>query len=96
MPRQPRVILSDHAVLRYLERILEIDLVPLRERLARDILRVASSGARTFTMDGVTFVFEQTPAGDLCVVTVLTDKMRRATHHRRASRDKTVAKPRQP
>lgn len=88
-----RIIVSDHAVLRYLERIVGLDLEQIRAKLASEIAAAAATGARTVTSAGTTFVFEKTQSGDICVVTVLTQKMRRATHHRRAHRARTVAKP---
>jgi hypothetical protein len=88
-----RIIVSDHAVLRYLERIIGLDLDQIRAKLASEIAAAAATGARTVTTQGTTYVFEKTPNGDICVVTVLTEKMRRATHHRRAHRGKPVTKP---
>ncbi len=94
-----KIIISDHALVRYIERILEVDVEQIRERLAKEIAQVASSGARTFSSGGATYVFERTPSGDLCVVTVITEKMRRNTHHRRAmakAKAKAVARARKP
>jgi hypothetical protein len=79
----PRVHLSDHAVLRYLERILEVDVEGIKAKLAGEIAAAAVAGARKYTIGGATFVFDRQPSGDLCVVTVLTEKMRRGNRSSR-------------
>lgn len=87
MAMPPKVIVSEHAILRYVERILGLDLVQLKAKLERQVRAAAQAGASSFTEDGATFVFETTPAGEICLVTVLTDKMRRGgTHGRQAKR----------
>lgn len=92
MPKR-QVIVSDHAVLRYLERILEVDIEQLRARLGEEIRAAAAVGAKSYTHGGATFILEKTPSGDLCVVTVITEKMRHGTHHRAAySRKRGVAR----
>lgn len=54
----------------------------LRDRLRADVAEVAQSGATSLTKNGTTFIFERRPDGDICVVTVMTDKMRMGTHPR--------------
>ena len=71
-----RVNISDHAVLRYLERILEVDVEAIRDRLAAEIRSAAQTGARRVTLSGATFVFDWAPSGGITVVTVITNKMR--------------------
>jgi hypothetical protein len=90
---QKPIIISDHAILRYMERILGFDMEVLRQKLTKEVGRVAGTGAKTFTSGGVTYVLETLPSGGLCVVTVLTEKMRSGTHHRQqfARRRKAVA-----
>lgn len=82
MAMPPKVIVSEHAILRYVERILGLDLVQLKAKLERQVRAAAQAGASSFTEDGATFVFETTPTGEICLVTVLTDKMRKGTHPR--------------
>jgi len=80
------VTITEHALLRYLERILELDLDAMRKRLEQDIRAAAHAGAKTITIDGATFVLQPTPVGGICVVTVLTQKMRRDSHRRNERR----------
>lgn len=90
MAKQPKVIVSEHAILRYVERILGLDLVQLKSKLERQVAEAARIGATSFTDNGATFIFEKTPDGSICVVTVLTDKMRRGgTHGRTAHKRQT-------
>lgn len=87
MKRQ--VHISDHALLRYLERILEIDIDAIRARLSHEIKTAAMLGAKKYTSAGATFVLEKTQAGDITVVTVMTEKMRSSSHgQRKATRTK--------
>lgn len=85
---KPSVIITDHAVLRYLERIMELDLDQLREKLARDMAPAAAMGAKSYTdPNGATFVFERNKLnGCVYVATVITDKMRRNGTHKRRER----------
>ncbi len=73
----PRVIVSDHALLRYFERVLEVDMDQVRAKLAAEIAAAAAAGATKYTKGGTVFVMDRTPSGDICIVTVLTEKMRR-------------------
>lgn len=91
------IIISDHAILRYMERILIFDMEALRQKLTKEVARAAGTGAKTYTAAGVTYVLEALPNGDVCVVTVLTEKMRSGTHHRRQfAALKAVAKAKKP
>jgi hypothetical protein len=81
------VTITEHALLRYLERIWEIDLDALRTRLATDIQAAAALGAKSYTTNGATFIFERNHiTGGIVVATVVTDKMHRRTNSRRAFR----------
>lgn len=82
MAKKPKIIVSDHAVLRYLERIAGLDLDQLKAKLVDQVSGAALAGAKSFTSGKATFLFDKTPAGDICMVTVLTDKMRKGTHPR--------------
>lgn len=72
-----QIHISDHAVLRYLERILEIDIEQFRQSMAREISQAVGAGAKKLVRGDAVFVLETTPRGDASVVTVLTNKMRR-------------------
>lgn len=79
---KPTVIVSDHALLRYLERIIGLDVEQYRARLAADLEGAAALGARSLTIDGATFILAETPNGAIVIPTVLTDKMRRSARNR--------------
>lgn len=67
---EPRV--SDHALLRYIERVLEINVEGLRSEILSDNVRAAlKSGATGVTVSGVKFV-----AKDGVIVTTLDASMR--------------------
>lgn len=81
---KPTVIITDHAVLRYLERVLELDVDELRARLAKEIEAAAKIGAKSLTTAGATFVFERSRCSQhIHVTTVLTPKMRAGSNRRR-------------
>lgn len=58
---------SDHAVIRYLERTKGFDFEPIRERIRKAAQIVLDTGASNITVDGVCFVFNEF---DLVVTTV--------------------------
>lgn len=81
------VTITEHALLRYLERILEINIDAIRARLAKDIQAAAALGAKTYTTNGATFILERNHVTKgIVVTTVVTEKMRRNIHSRRAFR----------
>lgn len=61
---------TDHAVLRYLERHGGLDIEALRRSIAERLKPVALTGAERATVDGMVFVFRADPEGR-AVVTVL-------------------------
>jgi hypothetical protein len=82
MRHPPTITVTDHAILRYLERILEIDLDALREAIRRQAADAASIGAKSITKDGVTLVLEPSTTAGIVVKTVITHKMRRGNSRR--------------
>lgn len=82
MAKEPEIIISDHALLRYVERILGLDMAQLRRKLTIEVAPAARAGAKSFTKGKATYLFEKTPDGNICMVTVITDKMRKGTHPR--------------
>lgn len=69
------IIISDHALLRYIERVQGFDLDPLRKAIADIVTLPASAGASTTTVDGYTYCFvDRGP--DVVVTTILFNSMR--------------------
>jgi hypothetical protein len=50
-----RVIVSDHAVLRYLERVLGIDVELVRASITHDVAAALEAGASSVTIEGIRF-----------------------------------------
>lgn len=78
------ITISDHALLRYLERIIGLDMEAYRERLAQEIAGAAAVGAKSYTVQGTTFILAATLNGGVCVATVLTEKMHKTTMKRQS------------
>ena len=53
--KKPVTRVSDHAVLRYLERVMGIDIETHRDRIGRMVDRAAAAGASGVTIDGFCF-----------------------------------------
>lgn len=53
--KKPVVTVSDHALVRYIERVLDIDVETLRREIGRRIDRVVVDGACGVTIDGYTY-----------------------------------------
>lgn len=58
---------TDHAVLRWLERVEGVDVVAIRRRIAKAVRRGVDHGAAGVVLDGVTFYLQY--GGDEAVVT---------------------------
>lgn len=54
--KHPRTRISDHAALRYLERVLGVDIEALRDELARRLDQAAAVGASGVIVDGFRYV----------------------------------------
>ena len=50
-----RIPVSDHAVLRYLERVCAIDTDAIRQRIHRDVRQAAANGASGVTVNGIRY-----------------------------------------
>lgn len=83
-----QIHISDHAVLRYLERVIEIDIEQVRAHMAQEIAAVVGTGAKKLVKGGAVFVLETRPDGGVAVLTVLTNEMR----HKRRGAGKRVAR----
>lgn len=64
-----RARVSDHAVIRYLERTKGFDFEPIREHIRKAAQIVLDTGANNITIDGVSFVLNEF---DLVVTTLDT------------------------
>lgn len=56
MPRRP--IVTDHAVLRYMERVMGYDIEAVRDLIAEQTTAAVALGACGFKKDGFTFRFD--------------------------------------
>lgn len=65
-----RLVVSDHAVIRYLERIGGFDIARLRNEIADRLQSAADAGACGVVIEGHSFLIEHTDRGPV-VVTVL-------------------------
>jgi phage terminase large subunit GpA-like protein len=80
-----RVIVTDHALLRYIERVCGVDLVKLREIIAEEVRVPAKVGATTVTINGYVYCLVERDS-DVAVTTILDPSMRanrHKRHHRR-------------
>jgi hypothetical protein len=76
--------ISDHALLRYMERVGKVDVEAIREAMLTDRLKAAcEAGARAVHIDDFTYEISK----DGTVVTVIPKHNRPGRHHTRARRD---------
>lgn len=64
------VVVSDHAVLRYLERVHGVDVAAVRKAIKREAARAAKLGATGVRIEGVSYKLAYQP-GYAVVVTVI-------------------------
>lgn len=67
---KPVAIVSDHAVLRYLERVEGVDLDALRRQIARTVDQAARQGATGVVVDGFCYKLVQDSVAGPVVATV--------------------------
>lgn len=65
-----RVIVTDHAIMRYLERVGGFEIDRLRRQIADRLAPFVIDGASSVVIDGHTFVLDRCPDG-VILVTVL-------------------------
>lgn len=70
MTRPPPPVVSDHAVLRYLERVSGVDVEAIRHAIGVQVALGAALGASGVSVDGLTYVIQHT-LGRPTVVTVI-------------------------
>lgn len=71
-----RIEVTDHALLRYIERAHGISLDPLRKEIERIVREPALAGASTVTVNGFTYCLVQHGSNRVTVTTVITNEMR--------------------
>lgn len=79
-PSVPEAAVSDHAVLRYLERVLDLDVDAVRGLILSETKRAIAAGASAVVRDGVRYVIL-----NRTVVTVLLSSKRMALKERTSS-----------
>lgn len=70
-----RVHVSDHALLRWLERVEGVDVEAIRRRIAKAVRRGAEEGAEGIRFEGVTFKLQYNPGGPV-VTTAHSPRLR--------------------
>lgn len=68
--KRPRTAVSDHAIVRYLERVEGFDIAELRLTIARRVDYAANLGASAVIIDGFRYVFAADEGGTPIVVTI--------------------------
>lgn len=53
--KPPVITVTDHALMRYLERVMGYDLQPIRARIAEAVRTGTEAGAKCVSAEGVTF-----------------------------------------
>lgn len=68
--KKPRVHVTDHALVRFLERVGGVDVEALRSAIGRSLDEAARLGAAAAVIDGFRYVLRDDPDDGLRVVTV--------------------------
>lgn len=63
--------ISDHALMRYMERVMGLDLGPIRREIAGIIAPAIKAGATSTTVGKFTYLFRQDAGGPLVLATVI-------------------------
>lgn len=53
--RKTELVISDHAMLRYIERVIGVDLEPIRQKIVDTVEPAYKAGATRISADGVTY-----------------------------------------
>lgn len=69
--KRPRTHVTDHALLRYLERVEGLNVEALRRRIGQAVDRLAVPGASGVQIDGHSYRLEHAPTGAPIVTTVV-------------------------
>lgn len=68
-----RVGVSDHAVVRYMERVAKIDVQSFKDKLAAIVAEGAAAGAQYVKKDGLAYVLSHKEHGDVVLTTIFED-----------------------
>lgn len=66
-----KVVVSDHAILRFIERVYGLDLEPVRQKIAEKAQRAADAGAASIIIDGFKYTIEHNSPQVAIVSTVI-------------------------
>lgn len=84
--KRPRVHVTDHALVRFLERVGGVDVEALRTAIGKSLDEAARLGAAAAVIDGFRYVLREDPVDGLRVVTVepfaQTTPVHRTAHQR--------------
>jgi hypothetical protein len=73
--KQPDIIISDHALLRYIERHYGFSFKPIMDHIALQVRPAVNAGASTYSVDDITFCLEKSSkGGDVMVVTTVLER----------------------
>ena len=84
-----QVSVSDHALVRWLERVQDIDVSAYRASIADIVRNAMEEGATSIQVDGFLYLFDPHTS---TVITVLTPEQRKKRSHGNASRHWMIAK----
>ena len=79
--KKPLTRITDHAVVRYLERVCELDIEALRHELARQVDPAMRAGACAVVIDG--FVYRLANGALVTIVRKERDTLQRKPHRER-------------
>ncbi|MCB1463239.1 MAG: hypothetical protein KDJ90_12630 [Nitratireductor sp.] len=74
--RPKRITVSDHAVLRWLERVEGVDVKAIRRRIGRAVRNASEHGAAGARLDGVGFCLQYRDDGEAVVTTTVSHHVR--------------------
>ena len=80
------IIVTDHALLRYVERVFGLDIEMVRTHIEKSVRGPAIAGATTTTIDGYVYCLKERGNGAVAVTTILDTDMR-AKRYRRHHRN---------
>jgi hypothetical protein len=70
-----KVAVTDHALLRYIERGMGVDIELIRSMIEKGVREAVLAGANSYRKDGLVYRITEQANGDRVITTVLTDRM---------------------